>query len=200
MNEFIEGFKEGIIATSWLEWTAVSTGVIYVILAARKSILCWVFALVSSILWVYICYTAQLYIESSLQIFYVVMAVVGWFIWNKTKDEKLFVKKWPIKYHIFNLSLSTGVMILLAMSLDLWTDQAYPYTDAFTTVFSLAATFMVTKKVLGNWVYWIVVDLVSIFLYMSRGLELAAVQFLFFTILAIFGWMQWRKQFKLQKA
>ena len=76
----------------------------------------------------------------------------------------------------------------------------YPYTDAFTTVFSLAATFMVTKKVLNNWLYWVVIDLVSIFLYMSRGLELAAVQYLLFTVLAILGWIQWRKQYKLQTA
>lgn len=200
MNDFIDGFWQGLIATSFLEWIAVLTGLIYVILAARKSIWCWSFALISSSLYVYICYGLQLYIESFLQVFYVVMAVVGWLLWSRTKNEKLFVKKWPLKFHVLNLMLSTVVTILVGWSFDEWTDQQYPYTDAFTTVFSLVATFMVTKKVLNNWLYWIFVDIVAIFLYMGRDLYLSSVLYLLFTILAIFGWMQWRKQFKLQES
>lgn len=200
MNEFLDGFRQGIIETSWLEWLAFIASIAYVILAARKSIWCWSFALISSGLYVFICYNTQLYLESSLNVFYVVMAVVGWVFWNQSKNEKIFVKKWPLKFHVMNLSLSTGVTILLGLAFDEWTNQAYPYTDAFTSVFSLTATFMVTKKVLNNWIYWIFIDLVSIFLYLSRGLELAAVQFLIFTILAIFGWYHWRKQYKLQAA
>lgn len=201
MNDFIEGFREGIIATSLIEWIAVATGLTYVILAAKKSIWCWIFALISSSIYVYLCYSTQLYIESFLQVFYVVMAIVGWILWNKTKNQKLFVKKWPLKYHIWNLSLSAGVTILLGLTFIEWKeDQAYPFVDSFTTVFSLTATFMVTKKVLNNWIYWIVIDIVAIFLYMSRGFYMTSVLYLLFTILAIFGWLQWRKQYKLQQS
>lgn len=198
MNELIEGFRNGISEASLLEWIAVTTGLIYVILAAKRSIFCWLFAICSAGIYVYLCYSTQLYIESFLQVFYIVMAVLGWLLWSKTKNEKLFVKKWPVKYHVWNLSLSAGVTIILGLAFDLFTDQAYPYTDSFTTVFSLAATYMVTKKELNNWIYWIAIDIVAAFLYMGRGFYLTALLYALFTILAIFGWLQWRKQFKLQ--
>jgi nicotinamide mononucleotide transporter len=81
---------------------------------------------------------------------------------------------------------------------DSYTNQENPYTDAFSTVFSLAATFMVTKKVLENWIYWIVIDAVCIYLFASRGLFLTSILFFFYTIIAVFGFVQWRRQFKLQ--
>ena len=77
-----------------------------------------------------------------------------------------------------------------------YTDQANPYVDASTTVFSLVATFMVTKKVLENWVYWIIIDAVSVYLYFSRDLHLTAVLFVIFTLLAITGYVSWNKTMK----
>lgn len=198
MNDFLIGLKEGILATSSLEWIAVLTGIAYVILAARKSILCWPFAFLSAGIYVYLCYSAQLFIESSLQLFYVVMAVVGWVMWNQSKEDKQFVKTWPVKFHLANVLISLIVAFVLGWMFQKYTAQENPYVDAFTTVFSLAATFMVTKKLLYNWLYWIIIDLVSIYLYASRGFHLSSVLYFIFTILAVVGFVQWRKQFRLQ--
>jgi nicotinamide mononucleotide transporter len=200
VNEFVEGFKIGLVNTPLLEWFAVLTGVLYVILAAKKSIWCWGFAFVSSSIFVYLCFTVQLYIESVLQLFYVVMAIVGWVMWNANKNKEEFVIKWPINFHLINLSTSLLIACLLGFVFDTYTNQANPYMDSFTTIFSLAATFMVTKRVLNNWLYWIVIDLVSIYLYASRDLHLSAVLYFLFTFLAVFGWFAWRKQFKAQQA
>lgn len=209
----INTFYDQILATSIWEWLAVLTGVLYVIFAARKMIICWLFALISSALYIYICIKFNLYIESGLQFFYLVMAVVGWVAWNKkpkkidktdlldTMEGKAVnadLKNWPIEKHALNIIASGITAFVLGFIFSRFTDQANPYMDAFTTVYSLAATFMVTQKVVENWIYWIIIDIVSIYLYAGRGLHLSAVLFAIFTILAVFGYIAWRKQFKAQ--
>ncbi len=210
---FFESVYQGILATSLWEWIAVFTGVAYVILAAVRSNWCWLFAIISSGIYVYLCLNGQLYIESVLQVFYVVMAIVGWVSWQKNSstqpliDEVIdapqtddLVKTWQTRYHLYNILISGGIAFLLGFCFDQFTDQANPYADAFTTVFSLAATFMVVRKVLENWIYWIIIDVVSIFLYHQRGYSLSAVLYLFFTVLAIVGFIAWYKKYKTQLA
>jgi len=195
-----------ILVTSLVEWCAVLTGIMYVILASRKMMICWLFAFVSSVLYVYICYNYQLYIESMLQVFYVAMAVYGWLMWQKDKDsdkaiENLLdsqkgsgIKSWSLNKHLINISISGVASFILGYIFFEYTDQKNPFTDAFTTVFSLAATFMVTQKILENWLYWIVIDAVSIYLYSGRGLHLSAVLYFVFTVLAVVGYVSWYKQ------
>ena len=190
---------EGIKATSTIEWLAVLSSIIYVILAAKRSILCWLFAFIGSTLFVYLCYIGQLYIESILQLFYVVMAVVGWLTWKNSNSDEVLIKKWAIKKHLINILISGFIAVLIGYGFDNYTSQANPYIDAFTTCYSLYATFMVTRKILGNWIYWIVIDLASIYLYAQQDYYLTAVQYGLFTLLAVYGYMVWRKEYKLQK-
>lgn len=119
-------------------------------------------------------------------------------MWNHSKSDKIFVKTWPLKYHMINILVSLAIAFVLGYLFECYTTQANPYVDAFTTVYSLAATYMITQKILNNWLYWIVIDIALIYLYASQGLELTSVLYLVYSVLAIFGWMQWRKQFKLQ--
>jgi nicotinamide mononucleotide transporter len=107
--------------------------------------------------------------------------------------------RWPIKYHLLNFGISATIALVLGLLFDNFTNQAYPYADAFTGVFSLAATFMVTKKVLENWIYWILIDAICIFLFAARDLYLSAVLFFVYTLIAIFGLFHWKKQFKQQE-
>ena len=190
---------EAIKATSIIEWIAVISSIIYVILAAKQLIICWFFAFIGSILFVYLCFIGDLYIESILQVFYVIMAIFGWFSWNKSEIEKSIITKWALKNHLLNIVTSGIIAIILGYCFDKFTDQANPYIDAFTTCYSLSATYMVTKKILGNWIYWIVIDIFSIYLYAQRDYNLTAVQYGLFTILAIFGFIAWQKKFKKQK-
>jgi len=196
---FITSVWEGLKATSIIEWLAVVSSIIYVILAAKRLISCWIFAFIGSALFVYLCYIGDLYIESILQLFYVVMAVVGWISWNNLKSEKADIKKWGMNNHFLNIVISGVVTFILGFIFDNYTNQANPYVDAFTTCYSLSATFMVTRKILGNWIYWIVIDLVSIYLYAQRDYNLTAVQYGLFTILAVFGFIAWRNEYNNQK-
>lgn len=190
---------EAILATSLIEWLAFVSSILYVILAARQLIICWLFGFIGSALYIYVCYSGTLYIESFLQLFYVAMAVVGWLTWKNSKPEDSNIEKWAFNKHFLNIIISGGTALILGFAFANYTNQANPYVDAFTTCFSLSATFMVTKKVLGNWIYWIVIDIVSIYLYGQQGYNLAAVQYLIFTVLAISGFITWNQQFKIQK-
>lgn len=200
MMSFITSVWEGILATSIIEWLAVISSIIYVVLAAKRLILCWLFAFIGSCLFVYLCYVGDLYIESILQLFYVVMAIVGWISWNKEELDNSKIKKWGVNNHLFNILISGVVAFILGYIFANYTNQANPYIDAFTTCYSLSATFMVTRKVLGNWLYWIVIDIVSIYLYSQRDYNLTAVQYGIFTILAVYGFIAWRNEYKLQRA
>lgn len=194
---FFDSVWEGVLATSLVEWLAVISSVTYVVLAAKQHISCWIFAFIGSSLFVYLCFINDLFIESILQLFYVVMAVVGWFSWHKKKIAQT-IQKWKLKQNSWNILLSGLCAFVLGYFFETYTEQANPYIDSFTTCYSLSATFMVTQKVLGNWIYWIVIDLVSIYLYAQNDLNLSAVQYGVFTLLALLGFISWRKQFKLQ--
>ena len=195
---FITTLWEATLATSLIEWIAFVSSIIYVILASKQLILCWLFGFIGCALYVYLCYVGHLYIESILQLFYVAMAVVGWLSW-KTAESTSQITKWGINNHVLNIAISGVVALILGYLFASYTNQENPYIDAFTTCYSLSATFMVTKKILGNWIYWIIIDLASIYLYAQQGYNLAAVQYVIFTILALVAFITWNKQYKLQK-
>lgn len=184
--------------SSFLEWAAVLTSIVYVILAARNNIFCWFFAIVSSAIYTYICFTFQLYIESGLQFFYLAMGVIGLLLWKKSNDTGGLITTWKLSQHIINISVSGIGTIVLGYVFSQYTDQATPYIDAFTTCYSLAATYMVTKRVLENWIYWIIIDSVSIYLYAGRDLYLTSVLFIIFTVLAIIGYISWLNKYNVQ--
>jgi nicotinamide mononucleotide transporter len=198
--EFQENILQAIFQTSVWEWLAVLSGILYVIFISFKRPIAWFFALINSILYIYLCFISQLYIETGLQFFYVIMAIYGWMSWtNKRISAEDKIIRWPIKYHLLNFGISATIALVLGLLFDNFTNQAYPYADAFTGVFSLAATFMVTKKVLENWIYWILIDAICIFLFAARDLYLSAVLFFIYTLIAIFGLLRWKKQFKQQE-
>ena len=178
---------------SIIESIAVFFSILYVVLAMKENIWCWGAAAISVILYIYICYSAQLYAETGLQFFYLLMAIYGYFQWNKN-DSNLKIQQWTTAKHLLILLLGALLTFLMGFYFSIYTNAAMPLVDSFTTVFSVFATFMVTKKVLGNWLYWIVIDAVSVYLYFSRGLQLTSLLFIAYTIIAVFGYLSWLKR------
>ena len=177
---------------SGIECVAVFFSILYVILAAKESIWCWGAAAISVILYIYICFFAQLYPETGLQVFYLFMAFYGYYHWNK-KEQSLQISEWSISKHLFILIVGAVLTFLMGFYFATYTNAKMPIVDSFTTVFSLFATYMVVKKILGNWLYWIVIDTVSVYLYSSRDLHLTSLLFMTYTIIAIFGYSNWLK-------
>lgn len=200
MNSILNNLYNSILQTSIWEWLAVASSLLYVILITYKVLAAWIFAALSSVLYIYLCYSNRLYLESILQVFYFGMAIYGWFMWTSDDDTKdVTVIQWPLKYHLYNILISGALMLLFGYIFDQYSNQANPYLDAFTTIFSLMATFMVAKKVLENWIYWIIIDAFSVYLFASRGLYMTSVLFILYTLIAIFGYFSWKRQFNLDK-
>jgi len=186
-----------------LETLAVLFSITYVVLAARENIWCWIAAAISVALYIYICYNAKLYAETGLQIFYFLMAIIGYLSWKrlKSKNDNTEIKKsdiieLKIKHHFFIIILGVLISFFLGYVLSTYTDAKMPLLDSFTTVFSVFATIMVVKKVLENWLYFIAVDIASIYLYYSRDLDQTAILFMVYTLIAIFGYFNWIKLIK----
>lgn len=184
-----------------LAWEALAVvlAITYLVLAIRQNIWCWAAAAVSTLIYLFIMFDAKLYMESVLQLFYLAMAAYGWYQWRQhgqssdgQSREVLQVRTWPLSYHLFAIA---SVLILVFASghlLSQYSDAALPHLDSFTTWGAVIATFMVARKILENWVYWFVIDAVSVGLYLNRGLLLTALLFVLYLVLIILGYRSWR--------
>jgi nicotinamide mononucleotide transporter len=175
-----------------IEIGGVAFAVVYLALAIRQNVWCWPAAVVSVVLSFLLFLDARLYMEALLQVFYFAMAFYGWWEWVRggRRGQGVSVHWWSPRVHIaavtLILALTGGFGWLLTE-----TAAALPYLDSFTTVAAIVATYMVARKVIENWIYWFVIDAVSIYLYLSRGLELYALLFAGYLVMIVFGWRAW---------
>ena len=181
---------------SIIETAAVLLSIIYVILAAKQNIWCWAFAAISVVLYIYICFTSELFAETILQFFYLGMAGYGYYNWNES-NRGLKVSQWAASKHLLLILLGAIAAFLIGFYFTTYTNAKMPIVDSFTTVFAVIATYMMTKKVLENWLYWIVIDIVSIYLYFNRDLHLTSLLFIVYTLIAIFGYLSWLRKIDL---
>lgn len=189
------------LTANWFEIVAAALAITYLILAMQQNILCWAAWIISSIMYLFVMFSAGLYMESGLQIFYIVMGIYGWIQWNnRSSNNSLTVSTWPIINHIYILLILIVLVTFSGLILSNLTEAVSPYIDAFTTWGAIIATYMVAKKILENWYYWFVVDFVSVFLFLSRELYTTALLFSIYIILVIFGFIAWRKSMRLENA
>ena len=203
-------------ATSLSAWelVAVLLGIAYLLLAVRESLWCWYAAFISTGIFLWLFWEVSLLMESALQVYYLAMAVYGWHQWRHGSrgrqaapaaaatgsNQPLLIGTWQLRTHLLVvaavLAASAGSGFLLAQ----YTDAALPYLDSFTTWGSILTTWMVARKILENWLYWLVIDSASIYLYLERGLLLTAGLFAVYLIIVVFGYRRWLRQYRLQSA
>ena len=184
-----------LIDQYWMEFLAVVSAIVYLLLAVRQDIRCWLAAILSSFLYFFIMFSAGLYMEAGLQIFYILMAVYGWSQWREESiaNIKFSVKTWKPINHLFVISLIFLLAYASGLILEKFTNAVFPFIDALTTWGAIVATYMVAKKLLENWIYWFVIDSISIFLFMSRGLVLTSILFFIYLIIIYFGYKSWAR-------
>jgi nicotinamide mononucleotide transporter len=183
-----------------LETLAVLLGIGYLILAMRESSLCWYCAFFSTALYVWIFGDVSLYMESALNVYYMAMAIYGWLQWQRGGADKSGVKiiRWTARQHILGVVIILGASVTSGYLLSSNTAAKLPYLDSFTTWGSVFTTIMVARKVLENWLYWIVINSVSIYLYIDRGLDQTAAMFFLYLVLATIGFSTWKKAYDTQ--
>jgi nicotinamide mononucleotide transporter len=199
MNALVAQFAVDLAATSWLEWLAVLAGIAYVVLIARQQRGGWISGGLSSAIYIYIAWQARLPLQAGLQLFYVVMAVYGWHTWSQAADGgPPRIARWPLRWHLVGLVMVIVAALLAAHALALESASAWPRLDALTTCTSLLATWLVVRSVLENWLYWIAADAVSACMFYLQGHSLTAMLFLAYLIIAVIGYVSWRRKLRAQ--
>lgn len=208
---FSDAFSQGVIsaaqAMSYWEVIAVLLGIAYLVLAMRENSLCWYAAFGSTAIFSWLFFDVSLIMESALNVYYLVMAVYGWYVWNKKPQNsamqnelkpKLPISTWSGKQHL----LAIGSVLVLTFTsgflLSENTTAVMPYLDSFTTWGAVLTTYMVAKKVLENWIYWLVIDALAIYLYIDRELYLTALLMGVYVVMVVFGYVAWLKIYKSQ--
>lgn len=201
-------------------WEAFATvlALAYVVLAAKGNMWCWPAALISTAIYSVIFFDVSLIMESLLNVYYMAMAVYGWFSWfyAKRKTEisvsqeasqvapqeniALPIVSWSAKHHLIGFAVLVPIAMALGYWMDTNTQADFAYLDTFTTVFAVYTTYLVAARVLENWLYWIVINAISIYLYFSKDLMFLTALMFAYTVLAIWGYYTWSKQYQSQKA
>lgn len=202
-EDVLSSFLQSFAAQSLWEWLAAALGIAYVILAAKESPWAWPAAFVSTLIYSVLFWEGQLPMQSLLNVYYLMMAVYGWKQWNKkkvrsystafveSKESAIRIQRKPI---CFNLAF-IGFGALFSYGLGTWMDinnlSVSPYLDAIVTIYSIMVTYLMVHKVLENWLYWIVIDSLAIFLYWQNGYFATVLMFILYLAVAVYGYWNW---------
>lgn len=200
-------FRELLGTTVW-EAVAVVLALAYLVLAMRRSLWCWLCALISTAIYIVLMIQAGLIMDTLLQAYYLVMAVYGYFEWRRGMQPsgEVAVVSWSLREHGLALLVVAVATVLNAWLLQYAMDWLAakgmehvlkirsPWLDSLVTWGSVLTTWMVARRVIENWLYWIVVDSLAAYLYYSRGLTATAALSIVYVFMVVRGYMMWRKQ------
>jgi len=188
---------QAVLQLSGWEAVAMLLGVAYIILAIKVSIWAWPSAFLSTLIYTIVFWEANLPLQSTLHLYYLLMAVYGFWLWNQphnSANETIIISKNLIFHTAF---ITIGVFISSILG---WfnTENEFsklPYLDSFVMVFSVMNTFLMARKVIENWLYWIVINSGAIILYWQAELYITIVLFIIYLALAIVGYKEWQKKY-----
>ena len=180
-----------------LEMIGVVFGFLSVWYSMRENILVFPTGILSTGVFVYILLVFGLLGDMLINAYYFAMSVYGWYVWTRKVDETHFIpitttslkeKKWSLALFVATL-IFVALVYLIFDKFDSWT----AYLDAMTTAIFFVGMWLMARKKLENWVYWIIGDIISVPLYLYKGLIFTSIQYFLFTIIAIFGYLAWKK-------
>jgi nicotinamide mononucleotide transporter len=194
MNELIAAYRAMTLA----ELIAVVLGVVYLVLAVKRSRWCWVAGGISSAIVIWLSAHRGLPMQAGLNVYYVIVSVYGYWHWTDAQVPRPAVSVLPLRWHLVDSLAVIGVSVLTAQYLVRETQAAWPYLDSLTTWGSLYTTWLVARVKLENWAYWFVIDAVEAFLFFEQKLYLLGLMTAVTLIVIVFGhrswWRTWRAQ------
>ncbi len=199
MNEYLNIITDWVLV-NYIELLATVSGLLYIYFSVKQNILLWLFGIISSALYIYVYFSAKFYADMSLQFYYLVISFYGWYFWifGKTKNSQtLKISRTNKKTALVLLALTIlffGIYVFILK----FTDTDVIYWDSFTTAAGITATWMLVKKKIEQWIIWVIVDFVSIILYVYKELYITAILFVVYTILAVVGYYQWKKDLDIE--
>lgn len=198
-EDFLPRLVAGVRATHPAEWIAVAAGVIYVLLIIRQRRLGWIFGGISAAILMVLAARARLPMNALLQASYVIAAFYGWWAWSRGGTQKP-IRFWHARGHVIALLGCLVASLVLARLLAREGASAFPFADSLVAFAGLVATWMVARVYIENWLYWIAVDTVSVYLFFSQGLVVASLLYVLFLVIAIFGFFNWLAKYRRQPA
>ncbi|RXK00175.1 nicotinamide mononucleotide transporter [Arcobacter sp. CECT 8986] len=192
-----------LLQTSIYEVCAMLLSIIYLVLAIKQNLWCWPAAFISTFIYTILFFDASLLMDSFLNFYYLIMAIYGWYSWKYTniidKQKELKISSFTFSKNLKDIVLLTLLSLVLGFFMKNYTTADYAYIDTFTTVFAIYSTYLLAKKVIENWIYWIVIDSVSIYIYIAKHFYLTAILFFIYTILAFIAYFEWKKEYQVAK-
>lgn len=184
-----------------LETIATVLALAYVLCVMRENSLAWFFSFFSSGILVWINFDIGIYMSSALYVFFMFMAVYGWCQWHRggNKQEGVRLGLWRFKEHLTAIGLILVLSLASGYLLSQNDDARLPYIDSFASWGSVVATFMVVRKIVENWLYWIVINLATIYMYIDAKTYQPAGLFILYLVLAVIGYLAWRKAYLEQQ-
>jgi nicotinamide mononucleotide transporter len=190
-----------LAAVTPTEWLAVVLAIAYLLLAIRQNAWCWAFAIASAALYLELFARSGLVMQAALQAFFIAMAVYGWRQWKGTATQRPApVRRWPLRRHLPAIAAVVVITSVNAWLLAGSDAGAVTYADAAVAWASVLATWLVARKVLENWLYWIVIDVAAAVLYWSQGLHATALLYGLYTALAVRGFQAWSRDARAEAA
>ena len=180
----------------WIEIFGVITGIIYVILEVKQNRLLWPLGIITSAAYNYIFFTGKFYADMGLQVYYVLISIYGWYYWSRggakaVKGELPVVRM--TRQQLILLSLSFIAFWVAIYFLDTFTDSTVPLGDSLTTALAIVATWMLTRKIIEQWFLWIIANVVSIGLYIYKGLYPTVILYAVYAGMAVYGYLEWKR-------
>lgn len=178
-----------------LELFASLFGFMSVYFTVKQNIWCWFFGLLQVILYCFIFFTAKLYSDMILHVIYIFLQFFGWYSWKYGGSNQSTLRITLMTNTSFWIGLTVTITLFAGYIMQTRTDASYPYEDAFIMAASLVAQYLMIKKILESWLFWIIVDVVAIVIYCYKGLYFTTVLYVLFLIMAIIGYLEWKKSY-----
>ena len=203
MSEIFQSIYNGLIQTSWIEAVAVIVGIVSVWYSRKENILVFPTGLVNTTLYIYLSYKGHLLGEASVNLYYTIMSIYGWYLWTRKKEDKTLalqitnsnIREWLQQLGFF-ATFYIVIYAALSFAKTAFAPEAIPWADAFASATAYTGMWLMAKKKVESWIWWILTNIASIPLYFIKGYAFTSVQFLILLILAIAGWMSWKEKAK----
>ena len=196
MNQFLQG----LLQTTWLEFVAVFAGIASVWYSKKENVLVYPVGLINTIIYVYLSFSAKLFGEATVNLYYTIMSLYGWWIWVKkdNQEQNLQISYSTRKEWLVQIGFFVVCYITIYFSLDYlkkaFAPGAIPWGDAFASAAAFTGMWLMTRKKIENWFWWILTNIVSIPLYYVKGYVFTSVYYFVLLILAIWGWIEWKQK------
>ncbi len=190
------------VIENYIEILGTLTGLLYLFFQVKEHILLWFFGLICSGIYIYVFYTSKIYADMALNVYYFGISIYGWIHWTIGKNPnqpKLPVTRLDNRLFLKLLAVNLVLFVLIYIILENFTDSDVSVIDSFTTSASIVATWMLARKILEHWLFWIIIDAVSAGLYIYKELYPTVFLFIVYTIIAFIGFLSWKKTWQKEQ-